>query len=162
MKKLLKLLVLVSFTSLAQNEYATINVQIDPSATIKEGSPNIYGSIELVSYMIYVNGNFQMLDGLKGGYLDFGGSVGLNAYTSKFKQTRLLGGVRLGFIKRGYKENDTNTYPLFGIEGGVSQKITDKIFVTVRGTYDYRSDFKYSGADPKYRESLYIGLGFKL
>lgn len=164
MKKLFTLafLAIGMMANAQKDEMSTISLQLDPSATIKEGSANIYVNIEYVGKLAYINANVQLLDGLKGGYYDFGGTIGANLYNSKFKDLRVFTGVRLGFIKRGYKESNTYTYPLFGIEGGISKKITNRVYVVARATYDYRQDFQFSGADPAYRASFFTGVVFKL
>ena len=119
MKKLFKLAFLaIGMIANAQDEMSTISLQLDPSATIKEGSANLYANIEYVGKIAYINANVQLLDGLKGGYYDFG--------------------------------------------GGVSKKITNRIYVVARTTYDYRQDFQFSGADPAYRASFFTGVVVKL
>jgi hypothetical protein len=123
-------------------EYGMITVGIDPSATVKEKSPNLYASLELVSYWKYVNLNMQFLPDLQGGYLDYGGSFGLNLTSGYFSEMRYYSGVRMGMIKRGFNADRTYTYPLIGFEGGVTRKLSNKIVVGVRATGDYRSDFK--------------------
>ena len=41
------------------------------------------------------------------------------------------------------------------------KNLRNNIFIGIRGTGDYRSDFKYSGADPEIRYSGFIKLGLK-
>ena len=167
MKKLILILfLLTSMLIEAQirfidNEYFTFSIGLDPSATVKEKSVNLYGEVCLVSYWKYVNVNTQFLPSLKGGYWDFGGTFGVNLTSGTFEKTRYYTGLRLGLIKRGFNDTETFTYPLFGAELGVDYYITDEIFVGVRGTGDYRTDFKYSYADPFVRYSGFVKLGIK-
>jgi len=147
----------------AQNrEYFKFNVEVDPSATVKEKSPNLNFSLEVISYWKYAKVSTQFLPGLKGGYLDFGGGVGITTTVDRFDKVRVYGGGRLGLIKRGFNENKTFTYPLAGLEAGVDYNINDNISIGVRSTGDYRSDFKYSGANPSMRYSSFLKIGFTL
>lgn len=163
MKKLLLLAIsLLGLTSNAQNfdfgksRYFTASVSIDPSATIKEKSPNLVGEIEVVNACFYVKASVQVLPALKGGYIDYGGAVGLNFQSGYFDNIRYYTGVRMGTIRR-----EMYGYPLIGFEGGVDVQLTDKLFIGFRGTGDYRSDFKYSGADPEMRFSSFGRIGVK-
>lgn len=142
-------------------EYFITSVSIDPSATIKEGSPNLVAELGLVSYWKYVSANIQILPALEGGYMDYGASFGVNLTADYFTTFRYYGGVRLGTIKRGLNSGTICTYPLAGFEGGVDFNINETLFIGLRGTGDYRSDFKYSGADPEIRYSGFIKLGLK-
>lgn len=144
-----------------ENEYFITSVAIDPTATFKEKSPNLCFELGLVSGWKYVSANLQVLPDLKGGYMDYGGSFGINLTSDYFDTARYYGGVRLGVIKRGYTEEQTYTYPLVGFEGGIDYNFKNSIFVGVKSTGDYRSDFQYSGADPKIRFSTFIKLGYK-
>jgi hypothetical protein len=167
MKKILLLgVLLIGMTGNSQGirfgekENFTASLSVDPMATIKEKSPNVVAEIELVSYWKYVKASVQVLPSLQGGYLDLAGGLGLNLTSGYFEQMRYYGGIRLGVIKRGFTEDETYTYPLFGFEGGINYNVTDKFFIGIRATSDYRSDFKYSGAKPFYRNSGFVKLGF--
>lgn len=162
--KLLTLLLLTFCTTNAQRVRERFNwsLLIDPTATIKEQSPNIVAEIELESGWKYVKANAQLLHALEGGYLDVCGNIGVNKRFGYFSKTRVFAGVRLGLIKRGFKEGQTFTYPLFGYEAGVNYQLRDYICIILRTTIDNRADFKYSGAEPSYRMSNFIGIGLKL
>lgn len=163
MKKLTTLaLIFISTISSAQNlhfgtkENFTFSLAIDPLATNKEKSPNLVAELEYIHSFMYIKATTQLLPSLQGGYLDYGIGVGLNTTFGYFEKTRLYGGGRLCLVRR-----ETYTYPLAGFEGGIDHNITDKIFIGIRSTGDYRADFKYSGADPKIRYSTFIRLGYK-
>lgn len=168
MKKLFTIaLTAIALTSNAQlsfieNEYATISIYADPSASVKEKGLNFGGEIQLVSNWKYVKAGFQSFEALEGGYFDFTGGFGVNLTSDIFEKTRYYGGVRLGFIKRGYKDNDPQTYPLAGIEGGFDYQITDNFFAGIRATGDWREDFLFSGAEPEIRYSGFIRIGIKI
>ena len=155
------LLILVSTVSVGQirfkdKEYFNFTVAIDPSATIKASSPNLYAKLELVAKWGYVNVNAQVLPDLLGGYFDYGGTMGLNLTFDTFDTTRAYAGIRLGTIKRG-----NESYPLFGFESGIEYNINESYAIGLRATYDYRSDFLYSGADPSYRGIGYVTFSKK-
>lgn len=145
-----------------QNEYCTISCYVDPSASVKEKGLNFGGEIQLVSNWKYVKAGFQSLDALEGGYLDYTGGFGVNLTSDVFEETRYYAGVRLGFIKRGYLDNDPQTYPLAGFEGGFDYQLTDTFFVGVRATGDWREDFMFSGAEPSMRYSGFVRCGIKI
>lgn len=164
MKKIVLILALIfTVSALGQkSEYFTFNLQVDPSATIKEKSLNVVAELELVSNFGYAKLTSQFLNDLQGGYLDYGGGLGLNKHLGRFEQATIYGGLRLGFIKRGFNSDQVYTYPLFGYEAGFKFKVSENIFIVLKSTYDYREDFKYSGANPKYRFSNYVGVNFKI
>jgi hypothetical protein len=129
MKKLLFLILFITVTVNAQfrfieNEYFITSVAIDPTATFKEKSPNLCFELGLVSGWKYVSANLQVLPDLKGGYMDYGGSFGINLTSDYFDTARYYGGVRLGMIKRGYTEEQTYTYPL--VSKQLNQRTAEK------------------------------------
>lgn len=142
-------------------EYFISSISIDPLASVKESSPNIVLELGLVSYWKYINVNIQILSELKGGYMDFGGTFGINLTTGRFDNIRYYSGLRLGQIKRGLSEEKVYTYPLVGGEAGIDIKLSETYYVGVKGTGDYRTDFKYSGANPEIRYSGFVKLGIK-
>lgn len=158
MKKLLLFAFLaIGMVANAQDsEYFTISLAIDPNATIKEKSPNLVAELEYVNNLMYLKASTQILPDLEGGYLDLAGAGGLNIHLNRWKTARAYGGGRLGFIKRG-----GSTYPLAGFEGGVDFDITDTMFLGIRATGDYRSDFEFWGGESETRYSGFIRIGFK-
>ena len=135
-------------------EYFTTSLAIDPNATIKDGI-NITPEVELVSYWKYIKLNCQFQPDLLGGYFDYAGSFGINLTSGYFYKYRAYTGIRVGHIRRAQYG-----YPLAGFEGGIDYNISDKFFVGIRGTGDYRNDFKFSGANPAMRYSGTIRAGF--
>lgn len=158
MKKLLltAFLVIGMIANAQKKEYFTATIAVDPSATIKENSPNLVAELELVTYRFYVKASVQTLPDLEGGYFDYGGAVGFNIFLNRWKTTRTYYGARLGTIRRG-----GNGYPLVGFEGGIDFDITQEVFIGLRGTGDYREDFKYWGGDAEIRYSGFIRVGLK-
>lgn len=148
----------ISNTQNRKEEFFFTNVLIDPTATIKEQSPNLVAEVGLVSGIKQIKAGVQILYGLEGGYIDLTGTIGVNIPIDFWKRLRVSSGVRLGVIKRGYKDSKTYTYPLFGVEGNVSYMLTDNFGLIFRTTYDRREDFLYSGAEPSNRLSNYGGL----
>lgn len=166
MKTFKLLILLLVFSSVAaqnnpfhprfmDDNYFTLSIAIDPIASYKEKGPNLVGEIEVISGWQYVKGSVQIFPKLEGGYIDIVGAMGINITTDIFNTFRYYGGVRCGVI---YREN--YGYPLFGIEGGIDRNF-ENWFIGIRGTGDYRSDFKYSGANPEIRYSGWVRLGIK-
>lgn len=145
-----------------QNEYVTLSGHIDPSASVKEGGLHFGAEIQLVSHWKYVKAGFQSFNALEGGYLDYTGGFGVNLTSDIFEETRYYAGIRLGFIKRGFLDGESQTYPLAGLEGGFDYQLTDTFFVGLRSTIDWREDMMYSGANPKYVPSGFIRCGIKI
>ena len=156
MKKLFTIAFLViGMIANAQDKF-NISVYVDPCASVKEKGVDFSAEIEYHNKTIYTKAGFQNFSVLQGGYTDIAGGIGLNKRLGTFEKVRVYGGVRLGFIFRG-----GYTYPLSGIEAGTSVKLTEKIALRYKATGDYRSDFKYSGANPKVRYSSFIGVEFE-
>ncbi len=157
MKKLLTIafLVIGMMTSAQVREYFLFSVAIDPSATIKEKSPNLVAELEYGQKWFYLKASTQILPALEGGYIDYGGGGGLNVHLGLFQKTRIYSGVRLGVIRRG-----GNPYPLVGCEGGVSHKLSERIALGVRTTLDKRADFEFWGGEPKNRISNYFKIEY--
>ena len=162
MKKLLVLALLA--TGLSSNaqvhfgtkEYFTASIAVDPHASISSKALNVMVELEYVHSAIYIKSSLQVHTGLEGGYIDFGGGVGINLTEGYFEETRAYAGVRLGIIRR-----DIYNYPLAGFEGGLDHDLSDTIFIGIKGTGDYRSDYKYFNADPKIKYSGFVRIGFK-
>ena len=156
MKKIIVLASLLAISANAQNKNFNVSISIDPKATIKEESINLVSEIELQERVFYIKATTQVLTALEGGYLDFGGGMGLNTTLGLFEPFRVYGGIRLGIIKRG-----SQSYPLFGYESGIDYNLSEDYFIGLRATYDNREDFLYSGADPFYRFSGFVRFGYR-
>ena len=156
MKKIIVLASLLAISANAQNKNFNVSISIDPKATIKEESINLVAEIELQERVFYIKATTQVLTALEGGYLDFGGGIGLNTTLGLFEPFRVYGGIRLGIIKRG-----SQSYPLFGYESGIDYNLSEDYFIGLGATYDDREDFLYSGADPFYRFSGFVRFGYR-
>ena len=156
MKKIIVLALLLTISVNAQRKNFNFSVSIDPTATIQEESINLVAEIELQERVFYIKATTQVFTALEGGYLDFGGGMGLNTTLGLFEPFRVYGGIRLGIIKRG-----SQSYPLFGYESGIDYNLSEDYFIGLRATYDNREDFLYSGADPFYRFSGFVRFGYR-
>lgn len=166
MKKLLLAVLLTASLASAQprffdREYFYASVAVDPSASLKEKGADIYGELGLISHFGYVSAGIESFSALKGSYLALNGTFGLNVTTGYFDDWRIYSGLRLGVIKRGMGEGQTQTYPLAGVEGGVDYMVSENIYVGVRATYDHREDMLYSGAEPEARWSGWAKAGIR-
>ena len=104
---------------------------------------------------IYTRLSITSFAALKGGYFDTTGSIGINLTSGYFEKTRYYAGGRLGVINRS-----GNTYPTVGAEIGINQKLGEKIFIGLRGTYDKRTDFEFYSESSEMRGSTYVLIGF--
>jgi len=156
MKKLITTALLTfSIMSNAQfREYFTVSLAIDPTATVKEKSPNVVLEVEYYQKWLYVKASTQVLPALQGGYFDYGGGAGLNINLGMYEKTRLYAGGRLGVIRRG-----GYGYPLAGAEAGINHYVSENVFIGLRATLDHRTDFKYWGGTPENRLSTFIRIG---
>lgn len=157
------ILILLLFTStlFAQNgfrlndkEYFTTAIVLDPNASLKEHGVNIGAEIEYVS-AIYVKASITSFAVLQDSYLDTTGSFGLSFTSGYFEKIRYYAGGRLGFVHR------KSTYPTAGVEGGIDLMLTDRLFLGIRSTYDYRSDFEFYDWHNEMRYSGFVRLGIK-
>lgn len=159
----LSILSLLSFNAVAQNglrlndtEYFTFSASIDPKASITEKSIDLVAEIEYVG-AIYAKAGVEYFPGTTPNYFDVHGAVGLNAMIGRFNPTRIYTGIRLGRI---FRENKSRG-ELFGLESGIDFPITEKLFIGVRATYDYRNDGIPLGWDSYWRASGFIRIGIK-
>lgn len=109
-----------------------------------------YGGIEFNAEFnnhIYVRPQIHYAD-LKDGYLET--SAGIGAHFD-YNRWNYNAGVKIGVINRAA------TYPILGIEIGTAFKITDKIAIGLRASYDKRGDAKfYEGKDWVYNSQGFI------
>jgi hypothetical protein len=148
----------------AKKEQFRISLAVDPVASIKEKGFNQITTIEYLHKWMYLKMGVQTFDALVGGYADYQGGLGLNFTSGYFNKNRYFIGFKLGNIRRGdsVEFGKGANYPVHGFEAGF-----DKLFYKDGSlyygfviTYDWREDMKYSGADPTYRQSFYIKLGY--
>jgi hypothetical protein len=140
---------------LDKTESFNIAVVLDPNASIKDKGLNIGAEIEYVG-PIYVRASVTSFAVLQDGYVDTTGSFGLSFTSGYFKKVRYYAGGRLGFIHR------KATYPTAGGECGIDVMLTDTIFMGVRSTYDYRSDFEFYDWHNEMRYSGFVRIGIKI
>jgi hypothetical protein len=145
-------------------EYTSIAFSIDPYASYKEKSINLSTEIILTSYFGYVKAGVQIFPGLTGGYYDITGGFGLNQKFSIFGiETKLYEGIRLGFNHRGQSiDYKPYTGPLFGIDIGFDININSNSTLGLKITNDWREDMKYSGANSKWIQSIFLTFTTKL
>jgi len=156
MKKLLLIALLITGLSYAQglqfgdNESTNISISIEPVASI-----NTTLEFEYICYFLYIKPSLQLSP--SNNYTDTSVGLGLNLTSGYFEDWRYYGGIRLGHI---FRENQN--YPLFGWEAGIDKRITEKLYIGLRSTLDWREDYLYSGANPKYKFNGSIRLTYKL
>lgn len=160
LKLLMLLLLAIPMTAqtgfrLGDTEYFTASISVDPAASVKEKGLNLVAEVEVVSYWKYVKLSIQEFAILEGGYLDASGGLGVNVTSGYFNQWRGYAGFRLGLIARG-----NYNYPLSGTEIGLDYNL-ENLFIGLRATGDYRTDFKFSGAEPEMVYSGFIRIGAK-
>jgi len=159
MKHILFLLLFSTIASaqfrLNETESFNIGIIIDPYASYKNSGLNIGAEIEYKG-KIYTRAGVTIFPKLEDGYTDITGAVGIVFTSGYFETTTYYAGGRLGVIIRE-AANATA-----GVEAGIDHKLSDSIILGIRGTYDYRSDWKFYGADNGMQYSTFIKLGIKL
>jgi hypothetical protein len=161
MKYIIALLILpvIAFAQsgfrLNDSESFNVAVVLDPNASLKEKGLNIGAEIEYVG-AVYVKASVTSFAVLQDGYVDTTGSFGLSFTSGYFEKIRYYVGGRLGLIHR------KATYPTAGVECGIDFMVTDDIFMGIRSTYDYRSDFEFYDWHNEMRYSGFIRLGVKI
>jgi len=137
-----------------ETEYFTTSIILDPSASFKENGLFIGGEIEYVG-LIYTRAGIATFATLEDGYTEVIGGIGINLTSGYFDKVRYYGGLRLGVIVR-QSANATA-----GIECGFDVSISDTIFIGLRATYDYRSDFAFYDYPNEMRFTGLIRVGVK-
>lgn len=163
MKKIITvLIVLISLTGNSQiqfedEEYFTAAIITDPGAVaIGNGGLNLGAEIGLNSYWGYVRAFtnvFPEMDEVS--YMYSGIGLGLNFKYGNFSPFRYYAGGRLGAIVRNWESG----YPAVGAEGGINFLTEGDFVIGVRGTYDYRTDFKYWNNDSEWLPSGFLRFG---
>lgn len=148
MKKLLLLLICnIGFAQgikFGSSEYVSASITIEPTSSIKEKSINSTFEFQYSCHFLYIKPSVQILPAIN--YIDTALGLGILLEKGYNKDWIYYGGIRLGFIHRVKAQ-----YPLFGFEAGFDRKITDNFYLGLRGTYDWRTDFDFSGADAEYQ-----------
>jgi hypothetical protein len=139
---------------LNKTQFFAVSVLVDPSASYKEKGLCIGLEIETVSE-VYVRASVTNFSALKDGYTDFTGAFGLSFTSGYFESIRYYAGGRLGLISR------KAIFPTAGVEAGIDFKLTEKVFVGLRSTYDYRSDFEFYDYPNEMRYSGFLKIGYK-
>lgn len=139
---------------LADTEYFTAAIVVDPNASVKENGLNIGAEIEYAG-KIYTRASVTRFEALEDGYTDFIGAVGVNFTAGYFDRWRFYVGGRGGAIKRK-RANATA-----GAEIGIDYRIGDTFFVGLRATADYRSDFEFYDYPNKMRPSGFVRVGVR-
>jgi hypothetical protein len=160
MKKLIITILLISTITNAQfriNETESFNlgIIIDPYASYKNSGLNIGAEIEYKG-KVYTRAGVTIFPKLEDGYTDIIGAVGIVFTSGYFETMQYYAGGRLGVIIREVANASA------GVEAGIDYNLSDSIILGIRGTYDYRSDWKFYGADNGMQYSTFIKLGIKL
>ena len=157
-----KLLLLLLFTAISnaqmlrfnETEYFTASIILDPNASIKENGLFIGGEIEYVG-LIYTRAGIATFATLEDEYTEVIGGIGLNLTSGYFEKVRYYVGVRLGVINR-QSSNATA-----GLECGFDVALGETLFIGLRATYDYRSDFAFYDYPNEMRGSGLVRIGVK-
>lgn len=161
MKKII-IMLLISIGANAQVKFfdqthEQINLIFDPNASFKESGINIGTEFEYVYQGFYIKQGVQNFAVLKGGYTDLITTFGTSFKVGKINNNRFYTGVRAGWILRG-----SQVYATGGFEAGFDYIFKNGLTIGVRTTRDYREDFKYSFANPKSIQSVFIKIGYKI
>jgi hypothetical protein len=155
MKKLILLLLICASVQgqikFKDKETFNVSVVLDPKASFKEKALNLGLEIEY-SGTVYARASVTTFSALKGEYYDFTGAFG---GTLSLNKLEAYSGIRIGLIRRS-----TFTYPTYGLEVGLNYKLIDNLLVGIRSTYDYRSDFIFTGGEASFRYSGFIKIGY--
>lgn len=147
MKKLLLALLLTNLASaqikFGSTEYVSTSITIEPKSSIKEKSLNATFEFQYTCHWLYIKPSVQILPSIN--YIDTALGIGVVIDKGYYQDWIYYGGIRLGYIHRG------ETYPLFGWECGFDRKLTNNLYIGLRATYDWRTDFDFSQADAEYQ-----------
>jgi hypothetical protein len=162
MKKLLLLLLLISFSVTAQIKkgeltYTAINIANDPYASIKEEGINISLELERVQNFGYLKAGIEVFPALEGGYNYLYTAVGFNLKIGYFDNWRLYSGIKAGAVNRR-----ESVYINYGGEAGINYQIYENTLIGLKTDAIYRDDFNYWGGKSKFVGSGYITVTFKL
>ena len=151
-------IILLPFLAMGQfrlNETESFNFSIivDPYASFKEKGLCIGAEIEYTG-AVYTRLGVATFPKLTDGYTDITGGFGAVFTSGYFDTTTYYAGVRLGVIIR-QAANGTA-----GFEAGINHKLSDNFIIGIRGTYDYRSDWKFYGCDSGWQYSTFVKLGY--
>jgi len=146
MKKLLLALLLTNLASaqkFGSTEYTSASITIEPNSSIKEKSLNATFEFQYTCHWLYIKPSVQVLPSIN--YIDTAVGLGVVLDKGYYQDWIYYAGIRLGYIHRGA------TYPLFGWECGFDRKLTNNLYIGLRATYDWRTDFDFSQADAEYQ-----------
>jgi len=147
MKKLILALLLTNLASaqikFGSTEYVSTSITIEPKSSIKEKSLNATFEFQYTCHWLYIKPSVQILPSIN--YIDTALGLGVVLDKGYYQDWIYYAGIRLGYIHRGA------TYPLFGWEAGFDRKITDNLYIGLRATYDWRTDFDFSYSDAEYQ-----------
>ncbi len=118
---------------------------------------HIVAEIETIGRSMYIKQSFEVAPNIEGGFLATGSAVGLTTNFGMFEQYRLYGAPKISFILR-----DGALHSSAGGELGFDKEVADGLFIGIRGTYDYRTDFQYWGGQSDWQASGFIKIGIRL
>lgn len=156
MKTILFLLLpLLAIGQLRLNETESFNVAliVDPYASYIEEGLCIGAEIEYTG-AVYTRLGITTFPKLTNGYTDITGGFGAVFTSGYFDTITYYTGIRLGVIIR------EATNGTAGIEVGINHKLSDSFIIGIRGTYDYRSDWKFYGEENGMQYSTFVKLGY--
>jgi len=138
---------------LNKTESFNFAIVVDPSASINESGLN--AGIEICyTGSVYTRLGVTSFAKLKDGYTDIIGGIGVVFTSGYFERTTYYSGIRLGVIIRQEANGSA------GLEAGIDHKISNNLILGIRGTYDYRSDWEFYGADNGMQYSTFLKIGY--
>lgn len=160
------LILLITTASFAQInfgevKYNQISVIVDPYATYKDGFINIGGELETVHNAFYLKVGATVFTALEPIYADAYAGFGVNFKVGHFDNFRAFSGIKAGWI---YRETAPSLYPLIGVEGGVSQRLNNRIAIGCKMSYDMRGDTEFWGEHLKLKwiPSGFVFVSFRI
>ena len=127
----------IAFGEVKHNQ---VNFFIDPVASYKEKGLLFGGEFEAVLNEVYLKlgyTNFMALDPI---YMDAYVCFGANFKAGYFDDFKAFAGIKYGQI---YRQGAPQLYPLFGVEGGLQQYVSEKFAIGCKMSYDWRSDQQF-------------------
>lgn len=139
------LLLLTTITAAAQLSFGEVkhnqvNFFIDPVASYKEKGLLFGGEFEAVLNEVYLKLGYTNFMALEPIYMDAYVCFGANIKAGYFDDFKAFAGIKYGQI---YRQSAPSLYPLFGIEGGLQQYLSEKFAIGCKMSYDWRTDQEF-------------------
>ena len=158
MKNIIALIALLLYSSIFAQSQFRINKKdqfmwgiTSSYSSIKDSGTSFGAEIEYIG-SVYTRASISSTPNIKS--TDIIGSIGASFTSGLFERTRYYTGIRLGFTKK------SRTNATAGWELGIEQKVSKNVIIGLRATYDYRSDYVFSGYNNGWVNNNFIKIGF--